>query len=169
MELEEWCRDVFPSSSTERQQRVNYFAKLESSTVLDEAYKSICATTPPSTEVDGTKFSKFMREIELFPESQRRAANTHIDLAFTRQVAKRKAEKDNETANNKKSNNTGNTRCVDMEGFCHAVMEVRRGCARSERRQANNTGCSWPPPLSSLRYSNSSTPILMRLAIVLSS
>ncbi|GMH77886.1 hypothetical protein TL16_g07571 [Triparma laevis f. inornata] len=124
MELEEWCRDVFPSSSTERQQRVNYFAKLESSTVLDEAYKSICATTPPSTEVDGTKFSKFMREIELFPESQRRAANTHIDLAFTRQVAKRKAEKDNETANNKKSNNnTGNTRCVDMEGFCHAVME----------------------------------------------
>ena len=113
-ELEDWCKDVFPVSSTERQQRMNYFAKLESSTVLDEAYKSICAMQPPSTEVDGTKFSKFMREIELFPESQRRAANTHIDLAFTRQVAKRKAGGDGKEG----------SRCIDMEGFCHAIVEI---------------------------------------------
>ena len=55
-------------------------------------------------------------QIALFPESQRRAANTHIDLAFTRQVAKRKAGGGKDVKEG--------SRCIDMDGFCHAIVEI---------------------------------------------
>ena len=45
---------------------------------------------PPSMDVEGAKWAKFMRDIELFPKAEQRKANTHIDLAFARQVSKNK-------------------------------------------------------------------------------
>ena len=128
--LEEWCKDVFPPRdpdpctknnsldwgfNIEHQQRADHFPKLPYSTIIDEAYKSICATQPPTAELDGTKWAKFVRDIELFPENMRRTANTHTDLAFTRQVAKNKMGK---------QGGRGANRVIDTVGFTHAMMEV---------------------------------------------
>ena len=127
--LEEWCRDVKisrPNHDTTmfaqlkrkfaHQQRVTMFPKLPASTILDEAYKSVCSSTiPVTTELDGTKWAKFVKDIDLFPENMRRTANNMVDLAFTRQVAKNKEGK---------TKGEGAARVIDIEGFTHAIMEV---------------------------------------------
>ena len=95
------------------QQRVDYFPKSPADKIIDEAFKFICGMQPPSMEVEGMKWAKFMREIELFPKHEQRKANTHIDLAFARQVSK-----------NKSGGGRGPARVIKIEGFKHALMEI---------------------------------------------
>lgn len=85
--LEKWCQDIPVSrpegggelgkmkATFQHQQRATWFPKLSSAIILDEAYKSVCAQHPATTELDGTKWAKFIREIELFPENMKRTAN----------------------------------------------------------------------------------------------
>ena len=127
--LENWCKDVWPPPAAkeepkegedwgfniEHQQREAHFPKLPLNSIIEQAYQAICASQPPTPELDGTKWAKFIREIDLFPESMKRKANTHIDLAFTRQVAKNKQGK---------QGGRGANRVIDIEGFTFALMEV---------------------------------------------
>jgi len=126
--LEEWCKDIWPpiekeeskqgedwGFSIDHQQRATHFPQLPLNSIIEQAFQATCATQPPTPELDGTKWAKFIRDIELFPESMKRKANTHIDLAFTRQVAKNK---------HGKSGGRGANRVIDIEGFTFALMEV---------------------------------------------
>ena len=125
--LENWCVDKHADDMPElrrqpdyhirikQQQRVDYFPKISADKIIDEAFKFICRMHPPSMEVEGAKWAKFMRDIELFPKDQQRKANTHIDLAFARQLSKNKEGK---------SGGKGAARVIKIDGFKHALMEI---------------------------------------------
>ena len=90
--LENLCRDVKcdPENSL-HMQRVNYATKVDSSTILREAFQVICHWHPVGKLVDHVKWAKFARKMNFLSGVQN--AKHEVDMAFFRQSSKLEGKK----------------------------------------------------------------------------
>jgi len=91
--LEELCVD-FRGGEPMHFQRLDCFKEVPRDMIVKHTFDTICLT-PPAVKnwMDGSKWSKFVKALNLFPPNKARQIMTKIDLAFTRQAVKNKKKK----------------------------------------------------------------------------